>query len=390
MTRCRHEDPAGARFDPSQMTPDVGSALRSALASASYAKTVSLPVPGPRHHLAVEALTLWRFLTSDVNVFNHSRAASVYRAIVERRIGTRALVLHDLFWRGTHVARDVASSVLDDMLVDSLEKATLIRTTPTDICATARCVPLRDMFLLFDLERRHPDFVYFGKDSIRLVDLVERLSGRRTFRRALDLCTGSGVQGLAVARRSHFTACVDINERAVAFARANAVVNDLPNVAAIAGDGLSSVAGSFDCITANTPYVPMPRDPSAADLPLRGGDLGIEFALRLLERVPALLARDGIAFIYTVDPIKNGERQLRPAVRSMLDSAGMRVTEVLLSRGFPNPRLREHFARVGLDAYDDCVLVLQHADRFDYRVQAWSRMYYHGTKLKSHVASTAR
>lgn len=125
----------------------------------------------------------------------------------------------------------------------------------------------------------------------------------------LDLCCGSGIQGIAAAARrggTAFVTCVDVNPRAVRFSRFNAYLNgmDPSRFTAVVGDlydaldpGIkgarsegreetpSSVFGTddareFDLILANPPFVPVPPRLDSAkrryDLFASGGSTGEE------------------------------------------------------------------------------------------------------------------
>ncbi|CAM9751899.1 unnamed protein product, partial [Heterosigma akashiwo] len=65
--------------------------------------------------------------------------------------------------------------------------------------------------------------MYVGPDSLGLV----RHAPRKRVEKLLDLCCGSGIQGIVAAASGYASSvvCVDINPRAVRFARANALLN---------------------------------------------------------------------------------------------------------------------------------------------------------------------
>lgn len=125
----------------------------------------------------------------------------------------------------------------------------------------------------------------------------------------LDLCCGSGIQGIAAAARrggNAFVTCVDVNPRAVRFSRFNAYLNgiDPSRFTAVVGDlycaldaeveGVCSEesgetprsgfgadgSGEFDLILANPPFVPVPPKLDSAkrryDLFASGGSTGEE------------------------------------------------------------------------------------------------------------------
>jgi carbamoyltransferase len=128
-----------------------------------------------------------------------------------------------------------------------------------------------------------------GYDTHGLVRVAPRTPRRRT----LDLCCGSGVQALVAASYSDEVVGVDLNPRALRFARFNAALNRIDHATFIAGDTYAPVDGErFDAILANPPFVPWPDDD--AGLLFRGGGArGDDVLERILAGVPAHLATPG-------------------------------------------------------------------------------------------------
>jgi release factor glutamine methyltransferase len=90
--------------------------------------------------------------------------------------------------------------------------------------------------------------------------------------RALDLCTGTGAQALTLARRGARTVlAVDLSRRALASARLNAFVHQLPVRPCRGGLARALREGPFDVVVANPPYVP---SPAPAVRSTRGWDAG--------------------------------------------------------------------------------------------------------------------
>jgi SAM-dependent methyltransferase len=90
--------------------------------------------------------------------------------------------------------------------------------------------------------------------------LLARLTVRRPARSALDLGCGGGVQSLLAARHCERVIGVDLNPRAVAFARFNACLNGISNVEFREGDLFGPVTGErFDLVVCNPPYVISPE-----------------------------------------------------------------------------------------------------------------------------------
>lgn len=130
----------------------------------------------------------------------------------------------------------------------------------------------------------------------------------REVERALDLCTGSGCIGIAMASYNPDwqVDLVDVSEDALSLARENIAYQDVgARVRAIRSDLFAGVAGeTYDLIVSNPPYVT--EDEFAAlpaeyahepKLGLTAGDDGLDFALRILAEAPAHLADGGVLIV---------------------------------------------------------------------------------------------
>ena len=122
-----------------------------------------------------------------------------------------------------------------------------------------------------------------------------RLPARTPIRSALDLGCGSGYQALLAARHAQRVVAADLNPRALAFTRFNALLNGVENVETREGDQLEPVAGErFDLIVSNPPHVVSPD----ADFVFRDSGLeGDSLAEGLVRGLPGHLAAGGFAHV---------------------------------------------------------------------------------------------
>lgn len=129
--------------------------------------------------------------------------------------------------------------------------------------------------------------------------------------RVLDLCTGSGCIGVAIA---HFhtgarVTMADVSEAALKVAKQNAAQNHVQNrvnlVLADCRQRASSFLGMFDVIVSNPPYI-TPEEMEALDvsvkdyephLALYGGDDGLEFYRQICKNFAPCL-KDGGSFCF--------------------------------------------------------------------------------------------
>ncbi|BAZ52569.1 putative nodulation protein [Nostoc sp. NIES-4103] len=134
--------------------------------------------------------------------------------------------------------------------------------------------------------------MYIGMDSMGLVCTAPQHSANRV----LDLCCGSGIQSLVASRYSQVVMGVDINPRAIRFARFNAQLNGISNTHFYLGDLYEAVSGDFDTILANPPFVPSPSQ----ECRFRdGGGTGEEILTRIISESANYLAPNGRLFIVT-------------------------------------------------------------------------------------------
>jgi methylase of polypeptide subunit release factors len=134
-----------------------------------------------------------------------------------------------------------------------------------------------------------------GRDHVLGLNLTAKYLLDFTIRRPagdfLDLCSGSGIQGLVAARQAERVICTDLSARAVAFAAFNARLNGLENVSCTAGDRFAAVAGRrFDHIVCNPPFVLAP----SAEFVFRDNPLPLDaFVAGLAREAPGHLNLGG-------------------------------------------------------------------------------------------------
>ncbi len=170
------------------------------------------------------------------------------------------------------------------------------------------------------------DAVFFGPDTYRFVALIDAELAHQQLAagaRILDIGCGAGPGGMAAALTA--AACspelvlADINPRALDFACANAALAGLSDVTFQQSDLFVSVAGRFDLIVANPPYL---VDAGERTYRHGGGALGSALSLRIVREGLPRLAPGGRLVLYTGAPIVEGGDPFRDAVAALLRQAG--------------------------------------------------------------------
>jgi methylase of polypeptide subunit release factors len=164
------------------------------------------------------------------------------------------------------------------------------------------------------------DAVFFGPDTYRFANLLERWAPRA--KRAVDVGCGSGAGLLSVAERVDRLVLADVNPRALAYARVNAAIAGR-SCELVESDILSAVRGDVDLIVANPPYM---HDDGTRIYRHGGGGLGTALSVRMVEQALSLLGEQGTLIMYTGAPIVNGVDVFYQAIQPYLEATDADIT----------------------------------------------------------------
>jgi SAM-dependent methyltransferase len=267
------------RTTPSVRRPDAVLALRRALAAANYTFTTVRELLGADETLLV--------LPHQVPLAN-------------RRLGDGPLgTLIRLFLVDGAVTPEQATRALSPLSLQEAINIGVVSLGRSRVHGAVRIVPSDGLNFVFasDLDSNDPtdlppDFVMGVTESSRL---LANLTARRPVERALDVGTGCGFQAIFAAQHAQQVVATDINPRAVAFARFNAVLNGAENVEARVGDGFGPVEGElFDMIVCNPPFVISPdRSYTYRDSGLEGDAISHD----LVHQMPRFLRSGGLGHV---------------------------------------------------------------------------------------------
>jgi len=250
-----------------------------------------------------------------------------------RRLGdSDALaVLLRLFLLGVPVARVRVEALLDPPLRELLGAAGLLVEDGEAVHGAARIVPHDELLIASDhaagSEGQADHVPGVHRPSVALAHLTVRGSSER----ALDLCTGNGIQAILLAAHAEHVVATDINERALRYASFNAALNGVRNVETRHGSFFDPVERErFDLIVANPPYV---VSPESAYLFRDSGMMGDSVSDHVVRGAPALLAAGGFASILIAWALDPHDPAARP--RSWLE--GARCDGILLHTSTDDP-----------------------------------------------------
>jgi SAM-dependent methyltransferase len=241
------------------------------------------------------------------------------QARVNARPGNaRARHIRDVFgW-----SRPFAADLLPAGWLDWMRAAGVVEPAGGGWRATVRASTLGGrLFLHSAWPTTAADAVFFGPDTVRFVAAIERHLGERTrpVRRAVDIGCGAGPGAITVAaqRPDAEVTGLDINDAALRLGGLNARLAGVSNVAFRRSDLLSDIAGRFDLIVANPPYL---LDAGERAYRHGGGSLGEGLSLAIAGLASTRLEPGGTLLLYTGSAIVEGHDQLRASLAGRLDA----------------------------------------------------------------------
>jgi release factor glutamine methyltransferase len=165
-------------------------------------------------------------------------------------------------------------------------------------------------------------------------ELLDRFPDTDTPMTLVDACTGSGCVAVSIAceRRNARIVATDLSRPALTIARRNAARHGVGDrVRCVRADLVAGLAGPFDAIVANPPYVPVgvrrALQPEVRDfepeIALFAGPDGLEITARLLQQSLPILKRGGHLIFEFGDGREMAVRELVAAAGGLL-LAGVR------------------------------------------------------------------
>ena len=126
--------------------------------------------------------------------------------------------------------------------------------------------------------------VYIGMDTYRL---TENITSKRV-NKVLDLCAGSGIQGICAANKANSVTLVEINHQTIPFIKFNILLNNVEDKVRIEEGSLYEPLGNetYDEIYTNPPFIAVPK---GWNFPIAGN--GGENGLDIINKIIDIVAR---------------------------------------------------------------------------------------------------
>ena len=224
--------------------------------------------------------------------------------------GGQARTLRDVFgW-----SRPFPPQLLPEMQLALLEEAGALERADLLLRSRVRFSSLGPLLLAHSAyPTTAPDAVFFGPDTYRFASFLTARAPQRIGSLA-DVGCGTGAGGLLLASRAASVELLDVNAKALAFARANCELNEVA-ARVCASDVLSGGSEGVDLVIANPPYL---ADDAGRTYRDGGGALGTGLSVRIVREALDRLRPGGRLLLYTATPVIEGEHVLWPQLEPLL------------------------------------------------------------------------
>ncbi len=233
---------------------------------------------------------------------------ATHRRILAR--GGQARTLRDVFgW-----SRPFPPQLLPETQLALLEEAGALERAGLLLRSRVRFSTLGPLLLAHSAyPTTAPDAVFFGPDTYRFASFLIARAPQRIGSLA-DVGCGTGAGGLLLASRAASVELLDVNAKALAFARANCELNEVAARVCVS-DVLSGGSEAVDLVIANPPYL---ADDAGRTYRDGGGALGTGLSVRIVREALDRLRPGGRLLLYTATPVIEGEHVLWPQLEPLL------------------------------------------------------------------------
>jgi SAM-dependent methyltransferase len=212
--------------------------------------------------------------------------------------------LLEFFIDGNEVSVDRLGRHVSPAFIDSALETRLAEKNGSILHSRICLFPCYGKFVVTDRAQKNTGInqvMWLWGESFILGGLVKRHPRRR----AIDLGTGSGIHALLASGHCESVVGVDINPRAIEFARFNGVLNGINNTEFVLSDLFDSIEATCDLLLANPPYLPDGAAQAGENF-WSGGVEGCSVLRRIVHAIPTRLDVGGIAYIIALYPFPAG------------------------------------------------------------------------------------
>ena len=188
-----------------------------------------------------------------------------------------------------------ARSILGPDVVDDLLKLKLVITKGSYVEAQYKIASLLNCYFLYEHDPSPHEFAYLGPDSYIL---AKNLPFNFNPSKILDLCSGTGIQAILLAKSAKRIIGIELSPAAVNVSQFNVVLNNVEDkVKILHGDLYKPVKNvKFDLIVSNPPSIPVP-DTLKYPICGRGGEDGSLVLKNIFNNISNYMTKNAVGLI---------------------------------------------------------------------------------------------
>ena len=196
-----------------------------------------------------------------------------------------------LFYLGKRLHVVNVKNTLGCKILDNLLKLNLLIADGNNINSNYKITPFNNFYFLSG-GSIFENSAYIGSDSFYL---AKHLPFNFNATKVLDLCSGTGIQAILLARSAKKIIGVELSREVANIARFNVVLNNVENKVKILQGDLYEVVKNkkFDLVVSNPPFVPVP-DTLPYVLWGKGGEDGLLIQKKIFTNINDYMTKNGI------------------------------------------------------------------------------------------------
>ncbi|HPZ08503.1 MAG TPA: methyltransferase [Candidatus Eremiobacteraeota bacterium] len=344
--------------------------IRKLLEEFNYRRIISIPVVGSVLFPLSEPGNIINFFRGRQNrLYSHTLGPSFYEYCLQ--VKDKSLyILFNLFFKNLYVGKNAVKILLGHKNFSIFLSKGILRIDGDFVYSLIKISPFGRFYFISTSIPFYKDFntrVYIGIDSVCLANNLIRFLGNRYYERALDICSGSGIQSLVLSEFSGEVTGVDINPVAIDFAANNAFLNKRNNVKFLLSDLYNNLEGKYDIIVSNPPYGFFP-DNLKHWLPGYGGELGIEIPLKIIEGLDSYLSPRGRGFMCLSSPIVDGRDLILEKLEEMFSKKDFSIKAAVIEHCI-NADLLDFYKKQRVKYFKFYHLLFQKGEKYSLSVE---------------------
>lgn len=246
----------------------------------------------------------------------------------------RIRVMFRFLLLGYKYTQNEIKTILGKEILDILSALDLLRYSDDKVYLQMSVISYHGLYLVVDIPyfyqnciRKMPE-IYIGADTYLLANYLPKAR----LKNVLDLCTGSGIQGIVLAGIAENVVCVEYNPTVVPYTHLNVTLNEVNDKIEIIESDLYTDIGDrkFDLIVSNPPFIPVPN---SVKYPIcgTGGEDGLVLIDKIVSGFEHYLQDNGIGIIIGECLGKKGDTLLMKHLMKILPM-NYEITLLLHSR----------------------------------------------------------